>query len=513
MTSVPHTSIRAALSDDQLLGTILKGESWAAWRVLLIAANGERLNKQERVLFQTLTGRAHEPLERVEEFIGVIGRRGGKSRAISVWASYVASLVHHPSLVPGERGVVLIIAADQRQAVITLDYIEANFRQSPILGQLVETRTQRALRLSNGIDIEVRASDLRTLRGPSYVCAIGDESAFWATSEYAANPDHEILDAVRPGLATTGGPLFMISSPYARRGALWDLYQKHYGPDGDPAILVAQGSTRTFNPTLRQSVVDRAIERDAASAQAEYLARFRDDLESFVNAQAVASCIVPNLFERPPQRGVQYVAFCDPSGGSVDSFSMAIGHLDYSRGRIVIVDCLREATAPFQPLQVVEEFSRTLRDYRIGTVHGDRYAGEWPRETFGRFAIRYEQSAKPKSDLYVDLLPLLNSGQVHLLDHIKAVNQICALERRTARSGKDSIDHPPHHHDDLANAIAGLCSTLVNQPSINYQAWSDTSDADPHGVEAWRRAARSHYYESHGLSHLGQFGPHGGYGT
>jgi hypothetical protein len=509
MTSVPHTSIRAALSDDQLLGQVLRGDSWKAWRTLLIAAMGERLTKQERVLFQQLTQREREPLQRIEEFVGVVGRRGGKSRAISVLATYIAALHEHRNLVPGERCVVLVIAADQKQAGIVLDYITANFERSPILRQLVENRTQRALRLSCGIDVEVRASDYRTLRGPTYVCAIADELGFFPTDEYAASPDSAILDAVRPGLATTNGPLFLISSPYAKKGELWRIYHQHFGAQGDPLVLVAQGTSREFNPTLRQSVVDRALERDQASAQAEYLAQFRDDLESFVNAQAVAACIVPNLFERPAQRGVQYCAFCDPSGGSVDSFTMAIGHLDYSRGRIVIVDAIREATAPFQPLQVVEEFSRTLRDYRVGTVHGDRYAGEWPRETFGRFAIRYEQSAKPKSDLYTDLLPLLNSGQVHLLDHVKTVNQICALERRTARSGKDSIDHPPHHHDDLANCIAGLCSTLVNTPSINYQAWSDNSESDPHGIEAWRRAARAHYYESHGTSHLGHFGPHG----
>jgi hypothetical protein len=498
MTSVPHTSIRAALNDEQLLGAILKGNSWKAWRCLLIASMGERLTKSERALFKQLTQREKEPLRRVEEFVGVVGRRGGKSRAISVLATYIAALCEHPSLVPGERGVLLIIAADQRQAQITLDYCEGNFQQSPILAQLVEARTQRALRLSNGIDIEVRASDLRTLRGPTFIGVIADELAFWSTNEYAANPDTEILDAVRPGLATTGGPLFMISSPYARRGALWDLFEKHFGPEGDEAILVARGSSREFNPTLKESVVTRAYERDQASAQAEYGAEFRSDLEAFVNADAVNNCVVKGLYERKPVRGVQYVGFCDPSGGSQDSFTLAIGHKDHGR-QIIIVDAIREVTPPFDPSSVCEEYARLLHSYQVGTVHGDRYAGMWPVEQFNRFSIRYEQSAKPKSDLYVDMLPLLNSAQVHLIEHTRTVNQIISLERRTARSGKDSIDHPPGHHDDCANAVAGLCSTINNAPSINYAAWSDRTDDDPDGVEGWRRLARSIYYTSHGL--------------
>src|SRR3974390_1464310 len=138
-------------------------------------------------------------------------------------------------------------------------------------------------------------------------------------TEESANPDAEILNAVRPGLATTGGPLFMISSPYARKGELWRTFQKHFGAGGDPLILVAQGSSRTFNPTLAQSVVDRALERDASAATAEYLAELRSDIENFVRVEAVEACVVKGLFERAPVRSVQYSAFTDPSGGSQDS--------------------------------------------------------------------------------------------------------------------------------------------------------------------------------------------------
>ena len=97
-------SLRAALADPQLLGNVLTGDSWAAWKVLLLAAMGEQLTDDERAVFKQLTGREHEPSQRVEEFVGVIGRRGGKSRAISVLATYIAALTEHPNLVPGERG-------------------------------------------------------------------------------------------------------------------------------------------------------------------------------------------------------------------------------------------------------------------------------------------------------------------------------------------------------------------------------------------------------------------------
>jgi phage terminase large subunit-like protein len=179
----------------------------------LIAAIGEQLTNDERRIFQQFTGREREPNKRVEELIAVIGRRGGKSRAISVLAAYLAGLCEPPSLVRGERGIILIVAADQRQASVILDYVDANFQQSPILSQLIEGRSTRILRLSNGVDIEVRPSDFRTVRGLTFIACIADELAFWMTGESSSNPDSEILAAIRPGLATTGGPLFIISSP------------------------------------------------------------------------------------------------------------------------------------------------------------------------------------------------------------------------------------------------------------------------------------------------------------
>ena len=156
---IPRTSLRKALADPKLLGGILVGSSWAAWRTLLIAAMGESLRNDERTLFKKLTGREREPAQRVEEFVGVVGRRGGKSRAMSVLACYLAGLCdHRQSLVAGERGVVLCIAPDQRQAHITLDYVAAAFQATPIMQQLIANQTADTLSLTTGIDIVVRAS-------------------------------------------------------------------------------------------------------------------------------------------------------------------------------------------------------------------------------------------------------------------------------------------------------------------------------------------------------------------
>jgi hypothetical protein len=111
---------------------------------------------------------------------------------------------------------------------------------------------------------------------------------------------------------------------------------------------------------------------------------------------------------------------------------------------------------------VTAEFADVIKSYALSSCTGDRYAGEWPREQFQKYGVHYKTSDKPKSAIYGELLPLINSGKVELLDNELMTRQLLNLERRTARSGKDSIDHPPGAHDDIANAAAGALVYLMD---------------------------------------------------
>jgi len=215
-----------------------------------------------------------------------------------------------------------------------------------------------------------------------------------------------------------------------------------------------------MNPSLPESVVRRAYEQDPARASAEYGAEFRSDVESFITREAVEACVGAGVRERAPLDGVRYSAFADPSGGSRDSMTLAIAHIEEGRG---VLDAVRERRPPFSPDDVVREFAELLRSYRVARVVGDRYAGEWPRERFREHGINYDAAAKPKSDLYAAFLPLVNSARIELLDLPRLTTQLVSLERRTSRSGRDSIDHPPRAHDDLANAAAGALVTAIER--------------------------------------------------
>ena len=206
--------------------------------------------------------------------------------------------------------------------------------------------------------------------------------------------------------------LLCASSPYARKGVLWESYHRYYGQEGALPVLCWQADTRTMNPTVTQAFIDAEYEKDPICAEAEYGAQFRTDIESLVTREAVEACVEWGCSERAPLDGERYLSFVDVSGGGADSFALAVGH---RQDDLALLDCLRETRPPLSPEGAIAEFADLLKSYRITRVIGDRYGGEFPREQFRKHGIQYVTSPEPKGALYLGLLPLLNSKKVRLL--------------------------------------------------------------------------------------------------
>jgi hypothetical protein len=240
-------------------------------------------------------------------------------------------------------------------------------------------------------------------------------------------------------------------------------------------VLVWKADTATMNPKIDPAIIAEAYDSDPEAARAEYGAEFRDDLADYITREAVDAVVCCGRSELPPEPGVTYAAFCDPSGGVNDAMTLAVAHL--RDGAICVLDAVLEVRPPFDPEVAVAACTAVLRRFGVTRVTGDRYAGLWPAARFAEHGIAFEQSARPKSDLYCDLLPLLNAKRVELLDSPRLASQLVALERRTARSGRDTVDHTPGGHDDLANVVAGVLVglDLDRRPALVRQ--SDMLDA------------------------------------
>src|SRR5262249_23678161 len=170
-----------------------------------------------------------------------------------------------------------------RQARVIMRYCLGLLRSVPMLTRLIESERAEAIDLQHRVTIEVHTCSFRTTRGYTVCAALCDELAFWPTSDDSADPDTEVISALRPSMATIPGAMLLCaSSPYAKRGALYEAYQEHWGKEDDP-VLVWRAPTRMMNPTVPQSVIDAAMARDSSSARSEYYAEFRTDIETFVS--------------------------------------------------------------------------------------------------------------------------------------------------------------------------------------------------------------------------------------
>lgn len=474
--------------------------TWIAWRVFLAAAFGlpcpedkpdvvypgcpaDDVPRGEGAIpagasnvqiFAICTGRSSWPEKQFKEVSLVVGRRGGKSFITAIIGIFLACCREY-KLGIGEQGMVQILARDKDQARVIRGYILALLRAVPQLAATLQGEpTQKLIELNNGITIEIRAANDSGVRGYTVVGALLDEIAFWKTDENSARPDKAILRAIRPAMSRTkGAMLVMLSSPYARKGEFYEAHRKGYGKDENRRVLVWQADSLSMHPTDDPELLDEIREAyadDPESAKAEYGASFRSDLESIYSKEAIQAVAVSGRVEQGYIEGTRYRAFVDPSGGSSDSMTLAIAHTEDretgqldAKGRKVtetyeILDAIRERKAPFSPDDVVEEFTTLLKQYKVSAVTGDRYAGEWAREPFRKKGIKYKLSDRTRSELYLELLPLINSKRCELLDanrHLRMTNQFTNLERRPGR-GKDVVDHPPGGHDDVSNAVAGV---------------------------------------------------------
>lgn len=497
-------SLLQAMDDPNLFAPWFKDRaSWTAWRAFIAALFGYPMTEEEFAIYRECTGRDERPEPgAVREAWLICGRRGGKSFTKALIAVYLACFhEYRPYLSPGERGVVVVTAADRKQARSIFRYAQALITQVPMLAEMVETLRADEIDLNNSVTLEIGTASYRSVRGKTIVAALNDEIAFWR-SEDSANPDEEILDAQRPAMATIPNAIMLCgSSPHARRGVMWDAYDKAYGK-ADADRIVWKAPTDRMNPRVDRRIIAKAYADDPAKAKAEYGAEFRTDVEAFLTREAVEAVTDKGVTNRTRAPGSKYIAFVDPSGGSSDAMTLAIGHRD-PRGK-AILDVAVERKAPFSPEAVVDEFCALLKAYGITSVTGDRYGGEFCREPFRLRGIRYDISEKSRSEIYLDLLPAINSGNVALLDNERLALQLVGLERRTARGGRDSIDHPRGAHDDLANAVAGCLVLLQPGPRQPMQFYVYTYEGAPISENAFAIAhehwkAREDMKRSYGL--------------
>jgi hypothetical protein len=438
-----------ALTSQALFAPLFEPLStWKRWLTVAKTAYGLDLDQEELEDFRRFTGRTRALPEGYREIVVITGRQSGKTRFASTLASFEALCAHKP---PGQPSpVALILAQDMRGALrASFSYAAEAFDAIPALARSVVQKKGESLELENGCVLAAYPCRPEATRGIRAVVVLADELAFFRSSEGYPR-DTEMLRSVRPTLATTGGRLFVLSSPYGQSGALWDLHRKHYGVD-DSTTLVWQATALDMNPTLPVDYIERMRQDDPEAARAEVDGEFRAGTGLLLDPSALDDCVIEER-ELEPVRGIPYVGFVDVSGGRRDAFTAAVAHRNSDNS--VTCDALRAWDPPFSPEATVEECASFFKAYNIQFVESDRYGGDWPAQAFRRYGVVCRQSAAPKSSIYLSLLPLINSGRVDVPDIPELIRELRGLERRQGTT-RDHVDHVPGGRDDRANSFAG----------------------------------------------------------
>lgn len=455
-----------AISDANLFGGFCEFRdlsTWGPWLVFLKSTYGMVLDEDEQKVFCEHTGRTEydPPKGGWPEVVAVVGRQSGKTRISSLIVAYEAATTSRDDTRSGELYALLVSQDARASQRASLSYTRVLLDSSKLLRGAIQNETANTIDLNSGVRIAAYPCRPAAIRGLRARVVLLDELAFFRSSE-GFDCGREMLRAARPALATTGGKLIAISSPYAQSGVLWELHRKYHGSDS-PHTLVWQASAPVMNPTLPADYLARMELDDPAAYRSEVLGEFRTGISTLLDPDAIQACVASDRLELPPVTGITYEGFADPSGGRKDAFTLAIGHRDGERG---VVDVLRAWRAPFNPSSVTAEASTLLREYGCRQVTGDRFAGEWPREAFRSNGIRYELSRATRSELYLAFCSTINSAQVEIPDDTTLLRELRGLERRRGPSGRDRVDHVPGAHDDSANAVAGLADLIVGRPRV-----------------------------------------------
>ena len=220
---------------------------------------------------------------------------------------------------------------------------------------------------------------------------------------------------------------------------------------------------------LSEADISAALIDDPEGNVSEWEAEFRTDISAFLSEADIGACVDHDRpLELPPRSDISYHAFVDPSGGRHDAFAVAVGHKEGDR---TVIDVLRGQPPPFDPKQVVSEYTALAKEYGVRGLVGDNYAAAWVETEFKAAGIKYVRSELPKGRLYIEGLPAFTRRTVALPDHPRLLRELRLLERRTHVGGKDTVDHGRVGSDDYANVVFGVLH-LAPQRKQRLRMWT-----------------------------------------
>lgn len=373
-----------------------------------------------------------------------------------------------------------VLANDEGQAGDDLSLAKKLFQANPELLREVDIQQKQIVRRDGrGVLQILPARDASGAHGKTYsICAFDEIHGY---------RNHDLFEALAPD-PTRHDALTWITSYAGIRHApgipLHDFLKAGKAGDDPRMFFTWYAGDFTTDPALQDAPPEVKANPSMASwGNDDYLAQQRRRLPTnkfrrlhlnlpgapdgaAFDGDKVVSAVITGRKRVPPatEGKPAYIAYVDMSGGSNDESALAIAHRD-SKENVVVLDSLmtQAGKPPFNPRDAIRKFAAEIKDYGLTRVHGDNYAGQTFRADFAEHGITYEVANRSAHEIYEAFEPILNAGEVELLDDPKLQEQLLTL---VFRGGK--ITHVSGDHDDFANAACGavVMSTRKRGPMV-----------------------------------------------
>ena len=446
------------------LKLLSRDELSLAQRTALKAVYGLMLDQEELDIYRRATELLEYAGQEQSEATFICGRRSGKTTRIGALIALYEAYRYH-NVPAGEHAYVVLIAPFKKQAKEAFRAIKRYINNSPILKKSVVKFRKDEIELDNGVIIACWTCSAVNVRGSSVICAICDETAFWQHEDTSANPEEEVMEGLRPGLAAlTNTKLIRISTPFRKEGILWKEFQTRREVDH----LVWRLSTAEMNPTaVPAAFLEKERQRNEEKYLREYMAEFTDPISSFIGSDTLNDCIQKGCTELPPHKNATYVAAIDPAFKR-DDWALVIA--ERTADGTIVIDLVRTWTGkPNEPLgfeSVCQEIARILKLYDINSSIGDQHCAPVIEQQFLELEIIHVEStitASKKMAIFANLKHLLISKKIQLLDDPKLLSQFRNLREHKARNGRVEIRSGHGAKDDLVFAAALAAYHLTDE--------------------------------------------------
>lgn len=412
--------------------------------------------------------------------------RGYKSGMAAAKALEVSQSADVRGLRKGDQLTLPVLSVDKKGAQAVFKHLLENMEARPDLKRLIVKCTSQSIfiRHPSGIVVEVRITAIArygsTLVGTWLAGCIFDEAPRMNGAEDGVKNLDESLSAIA-GRMRPGAQIWMIGSPYAPFGPVYELVNTHFGRR-NPEVLVVRGTGPQLNPVWwtpeRIDKMKRSTDpRTQRAYVTDVLGQFCDAEDQLFPSQIVDGAMRETPEVIFPQPGHFYTAAMDPAMRGNAWTLVVLGcsglnELGQPKFYVAMAKQWRgQSGAPLIVDEVFREIADEVKPYNVDEVHTDQWAIDALSviaEQVGLTLIENTFTPVSRVELIETIRITLEERRLELSPSREVRQDLLRISRRLTQAAV-TIDMPrtaDGRHCDFAPALGLALKHAPEPPSV-----------------------------------------------